>query len=820
MYAWAPRRIAITGLGAITALGETCETTWQRLVRGDCGIGQIRAWSAENYPTKVAGEAASFDPHPHFSPKRLRRLDRCHQLAIVAAREALRDAHLEPGSFEPERAGVIIGSSLGGMLSGQRYDRERVQTGRHRGAELFKHPLHVVVDELTAEFELLGPRSLISTACTASTIAIGHAMDMIRAGQADFVLTGGVDPLSDFSFAGFSSMKNVSGVPCAPFSHPIGLNTGEGAGILILEDMERALARGARIYAELASYALSADAHHPTSPDPTGQNQKRAMLEALDHAHVSLEDVGYVNAHGTGTSGNDSTETNVLKMVFGQRAGEVAVSSVKGAIGHTLGAAGGIEALITVLAVHHGTIPPTANFTAAREGCSLDYVANEARRKPVSVAVSQNFAFGGNNAVLVLKKQDAHSGNGAVQTTQRVMVTGLGALSPLGCGTKAYLDALLECRDGIRPISAFDTSRLRTHYAGMVQDDPALQALRSKARRVDRLGLFTIAGTEMALQDSGIRVTRENAERIGIVVGTAYGPVQSCSLFHHEVAMDTPQKANPALFPNTVVNAGAGLASINLRVRGPNVAVSIGQASGMAAIAYGYELVRSGRADIIIAGGAEELDTALLEALAAARLCAPYQGTMQVSAPFDTRRSGLVPAEGAGFIVLESLASAQRRNAKVYAELAGYHICADRPVRAGWDPEGEGMERAMRTALSFAGIDAAQIGYLGAAAMSHPRHDLIEARAIERVFPGKSVPVGALTSLFGVSAATGPLTLAATLLGMRENFLPGGAKCESPDPSCRVDLVNSGVRQGKMDAAMVNAASLCGTNVSVVVARA
>ena len=360
---------------------------------------------------------------------------------------------------------------------------------------------------------------------------------------------------------------------------------------------------------------------------------------------------------------------------------------------------------------------------------------------------------------------------------------------------------------------------LAARKAGLVCEESLSRAVKNRPRRVDRLGLFTIAGSELAMQDAGIKVTRENAERIGIVVGTAFGPVQSCKVFHKEVALDCPQKANPAIFPNTVVNAGAGLAAINLRVRGPNVAMSLGQASGLAAVAYGYELIRTGAADVIIAGGAEELEAYLLNSFAATRLSAPYLGKWELSCPFDERHSGMVLGEGASFLVLESAESAAARGARVYGELRGYHCCADRPIQQGWDPSGEGVARAMQTALSMAGMEPSTVGYLGAGAMSDPRHDAIEARAIEKVFGHRGVPVGALSSMVGVSAATGPMILGAALLGMNQGFLPAGINYERPDAACDLDVVAGKIRPAAIQAVMVNAASLRGSNVSIVAGR-
>ena len=245
--------------------------------------------------------------------------------------------------------------------------------------------------------------------------------------------------------------------------------------------------------------------------------------------------------------------------------------------------------------------------------------------------------------------------------------------------------------------------------------DSLARAIKNRPRRVDRLGLFTIAGSELALHDAGIRVTRDNAERIGIIVGTAFGPVQSCKVFHREVALDCPQKANPAIFPNTVVNAGAGLAAINLRVRGPNVAMSLGQASGLAAVAYGYELIKSGAADVIIAVGRGRVGAIPLGEFRSDQTGGALSGRLGALLPLrPTPQAEWCWVKAQASLVLESAESAEARGARVYGELRGYHNCADRPLEKGWDPSGEGMERAMRTALSMAELEPSDIGYVGA----------------------------------------------------------------------------------------------------------
>lgn len=816
-------RIAITGLGAITALGPSRETTWQRLVDGESGIVEIRSWDSSLYPTHHGGEAQTFVPSEHLDRRQVRRWDRCHQLAVVAARETIADAGIDAGEVDRSRAGIIIGSSLGGTPSWQQFDKQVRNGRRGRGRFIYEYPLHVCLDRLTAETGFLGPRVVASTACTASTIAIGFALDAIRGGQADIVLTGGVDPLAELSFAGFSSMKAVAPVACAPFSLPVGMTTGEAAGFLLLEPLERALDRGAHVYAEVVSHQFTTDAYHATAGDPTGTSQRRAIEEALVRSGIAAEDVDYVNAHGTGTTTNDAIESRLVQTVFGQEDGGVPVSTVKGALGHTLGAAGGIEALATALAVSRDLLPPTANFTKPRPGADVDCIPNKGREHPVRVAVTQNFAFGGNNAAVTIRKHDLEGAAAPELPRRRVVITGLGMITPIGAGKEELIESLRSGRGGVDEIRTFDPSGLFPSIAGTIPDFEPSRFTRAKTRRMDRYGQLTVCGAELALGDAGLKVSRENSHRIGIVVGTTVGPLPSVAAFHVPIAAGEPQKCNPGIFPNSVVNAGAGQAAIQLRVKGCNVALSNGQASGISAIAHAYEHVAFGGADLIIAGAVEELERSGLEAYSAAWRTPPYLGHATPDDPascaFDRRRCGMIPGEGAVLVAVEALDSALARGARIYGEILGHHVCADVPVELGWDPSGEGVVRCMQTAMQHAGVDPSDVDFVGAGALSHPLHDRIEAIAIARLFGPAGVPVAALSSSLGGSAVHSPTTLAATLLGMEHGFLPGGCELDDLDPDCDVDVVSGGVRPGDCDVAVINAASYGGSNASLVVRR-
>ncbi len=810
------QRIAITGLGAITPLGLTCQSTWDNCIAGRCGISTVKAWDTSNYKTNFAGEISDFNPLNHFSPEKARRLDRCNQLAIVAAREAVTDAGLHTDSIDTSRIGISVGTSLGGMISGQMYDRLLLTKEIRKPSYTYQYPIYVTLNEMTEAFGFLGPRSVISTACTASTIAIGQATEMIRSGKADCVLAGGVDPLAEFSFAGFNSMQNVSSQPCAPFSEPIGLNTGEGAAMLILERMDLALQRGATVYAELLGYALSADAFHQTSPDPSGRSQQRLLSEALTAGGVTKEEVDYINAHGTGTTGNDVTESRALEVFFGDTIAHIPVSSTKGALGHSLGATGAVEAVLTALAVHHGQLPPTVNFTSPRKGCALNYLPNTSQSKKVSVAVSQNFAFGGNNAALVF----GHSERTATvqpkeYRAQQVVVTGLGLITPIGCGKDAFLASMQAGISGIGKIKRFTATGKAKIGAVLESFDPRTYS-RAQTRKMDRLGQFTVCAAELACKDADIRVTRELSERMGLVLGSTLGPIESCKKFHREPALGIPHKANPSVFPNTVCNAAGGLAAIHLRLKGPNVMVMVGDASGLSAISYGYELIKNGAADVLICGGVEQLEPCSLDGYDAARLISPHRGKggAEQSGPFGKSSNGMVLGEGAGFVVLESLDHARARKASIYGTITGYHSNADQPVTQGRDPEGSGMVRCMNTALEHAGISQAEIDYIAAAASSDPLIDRAEAMALLKLFKN-SPPVGALASALGTSSATGSTSLCAVLLGMQSGFMP--CSVSYTDSEYNLDIVSKTPRHDSIKAALINAMSLGGTNVSLVV---
>jgi 3-oxoacyl-[acyl-carrier-protein] synthase II len=404
------RRVAVTGLGAVTPLGHDARATWEAAVAGRSGVDFIRSFDASEYPVRIASEVKGFEAESVVGPKEARRLERNVVLAVAAAREAWNDAAV--GEIDPARAGILVGSAIGGVmgvLAQQDVLRER---GHARVSPWFIP--NVLVDsasgQIAIDLGLRGPNYAPVSACATGSHAVGEGAELIKRGDADVVLAGGTEAcMHPVILAGFCAMRGLVAEEEDPTlaSRPFdatraGFVMGEGACVLLLEDLERAETRGARVYAEVLGYGTSNDAHHMAQPDPESVGVEEMMRAALTRAGVEPDRVGYINAHGTSTPQGDLAETKAIKAVFGAHAHELAVSSTKSVLGHMFGAAGAVEAMMCVLALHEATLPPTINYRNPDPECDLDYVPNEARRAQVEVALSNAMGLGGHNACVLL----------------------------------------------------------------------------------------------------------------------------------------------------------------------------------------------------------------------------------------------------------------------------------------------------------------------------------------------------------------------------------------------------------------------------------
>jgi len=410
------RRVVITGVGLLTPLGCNVEKNWQRLCAGESGIGVIEKFDASSLPVRIAGEVRGFDPSVVMERRELKKLDLFSQYAVVCAHQALTDAGWSSPLADPERTAVIIGVGMGGIASMEEGVRDFYQGGMKRVSAFFIPRLiaNMAPAHIALRFGLRGENFAIASACASGGHAVGEAFRRIRAGFQDAAVAGGVEaPITPLGVAGFASMKALSTRNDEPerASRPFdrqrdGFVIAEGAGMLVLETLEAARARGARIYAEVIGYGANDDAHHMTSPAPDGRGAAECMRRALEDAGIEPTAVGYINAHGTSTPLNDATETLAIKRVFGGHAYRLAVSSTKSMTGHTLGAAGAVEAVYTALALERQILPPTINYEEPDPECDLDYVPNRSRPAQVEVALSNAFGFGGTNSTLVFRRFD------------------------------------------------------------------------------------------------------------------------------------------------------------------------------------------------------------------------------------------------------------------------------------------------------------------------------------------------------------------------------------------------------------------------------
>lgn len=551
--------IAITGMGAVSALGAGTSALWAAIEEGRDGIRPIERFSTEGFSVALGGMVPGADAG-----------DLCVAFATAAAREALAHAGLSigAGGASGSRVALVLGTSLGIHVDG----------------------LHLVAAEVARALKITGPTVTISTACSSSTNAIGLGRDLLDAGLCDVALAGGTDELTPEIFAGFHALGLLCPSKCAPFSEPVGTTLGEGAGFLVLERGDEASARRARPLATLLGYGLSADAYHPTSPDPTGAGVARALRGALLDAGTDEAGVDYVNAHGTGTAANDAAEFRAIEQVFGARAARLPVSSTKSFLGHAQGAAGVLELIATLCGMARGKIPPTLHFDKARPRCPPDPVAGDRPRVArVERAVCNNSAFGGANAALVVGGAEmvAHR-----KTISELFVLGASAVGPHGMDLAALGEALAAGLPLRRGAPAIAIERLIPTADGNGMD-PASR--------------FLSAAAALALADAGITLRGAKRDRAGLFVGTTRASTQSEREFRDSIRERGLLRLSATAFTRMVLNASAGTCTKVCALKGPTTTLTSGEGSGLVALVYAaMHLSTRSDVDLLLAAGVDE----------------------------------------------------------------------------------------------------------------------------------------------------------------------------------------------------------------------
>ncbi len=675
-------RCVITGLGMVCAIGNSVDETWNNALKGVSGIKNTKTVDTEGCYATLAAEVHdnTLDECPHADE-----MDRVSKLCVKAAKEALTDAAYTITDDEKKRVSVIMGSCVGGVNSVEAYYRNG-----EKAEDVAKMPISAIANEVAYVYGADGIVTNIANACAAGTISIAYACDLIRAGKCDVAIAGGADAFASVPYAGFLSLHALAENGCSPFNHCDGITLGEGSGVLIVESYEHAVARGAKIYCEVLGSGVSSDAHHITAPREDGEGQMNAIRWGMKASGVDESEIGYINAHGTGTAKNDMAEFLSLHTIFDDKNDNLSVSSTKAMVGHCLGAAGSIEAVFSIKALTENIVPPTVGYSdedienLKEKAGKIDFRPNEPKEKELNTVMNNSFAFGGNNASIIFSK---NAGNVELPKKEKVYITGLGVVAPCGNGVENYVE---KFNADVRPESTSVASAVGS------ADYAACGLKMAFYRKLDKFSQLQAVSGMNAIQNAELTINDDNAKDIGIAVGTATGPLATICHFQKDLIEGGNVAGSAFKFPNTVYNAAGGYLSICSGIKGYNVTVTNGAQSGLSSIAYGVEVLRQGKSKIMLATGTDENCDTMTEL---------YDKLGKVATEVDGAYSGMtgyVLGDGSTTLVLESESSVKEREVKPYAEVAGYGMSHE-AVAFG---ELEGSEAALVEAVKLAADDA------------------------------------------------------------------------------------------------------------------
>ncbi|MEI7729699.1 MAG: beta-ketoacyl synthase N-terminal-like domain-containing protein [Verrucomicrobiota bacterium] len=752
----------VTGVGILSPIGNDPETVTEALRTGRHGLTAVSKYDSRHFRTNLGGEIKNFNPADWLSPAEFQEYDDPYlHYAIAAARLALRDAGLDWKELRRD-VGLVLGTCNGGLCSAEaEYAWKHGRSSRAFDERMNLHAQFFGFGKAMANaLKIGGETYVVTTACSSTTVALGLAQMLIQRGYYDTVLVGGADILCVANVSGFDALKATSSGRIAPFSQPCGLNIGEGACFWVVETLEKALLRHARCRGRIAGHATSADAYHPTTPDPRGLGVCRTLTNALSDSGYSLAEIGCINGHGSGTEANDKAESRgVAKFIDGQ---PIPLVSTKSYFGHCMGVTGILEATSQLLAMNHDFIPPTLNFSEPRPGCALDYVPNEARPKKYEAFISANYAFGGNNAAVVVTKWDAPL-NPPVRAAERVVITGLGTVTAAGLGIQKTLEQLRNNAVCLSPARGFPLNGARAKLIGHVPEFKAAEV----DRRIDFASLnlisrFAVAAGRLALDHAGLKITPQNGDDAGVVMGVCNGP----SEMGHMDRVFTSENfaADVTSFSNITSNSTAGWVSNTLYLKGVNASLASGPHAGLQSLAYAYDSLVENRAKVILAGAADE---------AYAQTFYNYDGMDFLYAGEEesdyrlrtTVERRKVLGEGAAMICLETATHATCRNANILAEMLGYGMSMDGDGFTAANLRPEGLIHAVQLALSRASVAAREIGLLVWAPQGN-RQDLKVLEAGRSVFGERfaQMPLAATTFNTGyIESASILVSLAAAL---------------------------------------------------------
>lgn len=685
-------RVVVTGLGVVSSAGVDRQAFFETVAAGRSCLTQVNDPRYRPLLRVMAGLVAKLPETPKLPPD-WPTLDRFVQLALAAADQAIRQAGVAPAGM-----GCRMGAVLGTCSGPTTLIEEFYQAALDGKAELsdgqaFRMAYGSAVRALARVFNIGGFTGTVTTACSAGITAIGTGADLIRSGLCDAVLAGGADAYNISTQIGFDGLKAPSDGPSAPFSKPTGLCLGEGSAFFVLERFDCVQRRGGSILAEILGFGTSNDAIHCSSPDASGTGQSLAVARSLEDAGLDRERVGYVNAHGTGTLANDKAETKAIRRVFGDKAAQLPVSSQKAVFGHTLGAAGALEAAATVLCHEKGVLPPTANFTEAREGCDLDYIPKAGRPWPDDsrghVWIKESFAFGGHDASLVLgAAKSAAPVRSSPLPLARVCIAGVGLVTSAGAGREAFLSLLARSGPELSECAPPGHVPFR---AALVPDelDPALDR-RLGLRRMDKAGALGTVAAHLALVDAGIVLRPDVAAGVGLYLGHASASNAAEASFVPDLLRNGYILQSVAEFPFVVPNATAGTICRSLGLRGYNAAFCFGDGAGLMSLLAGAVAIQNRHTSFLLAGAVDVLT----------------QRGWGVPLP----SGGPVPAEGAVFFLLEEEEHLRQRGGRSLGHIGGLAVATHAGGSWSQQPTEDQVRSVAEMALRQAGMDATALG--------------------------------------------------------------------------------------------------------------
>lgn len=810
--------VAITGLGAFCPIGRNLDELLHAIRAGRSGFGVIRSFDTGQLRIRHAAEIVDYQPRDFFSADQAEQLDRTAQFAIIAVRQAVADAELSAELLASGRVAMVMGICAGGQGDNQAVPSGDSDWRDRKQAQRFLATAHYFqTDAVASALGVHGPGITVSTACASSTSALGVGFALIQSGKADVVLVGGADAFSLYTYAGFYALGAMAEKPTSPFSIQTGVTFGEGAGCVVLERLDHAEKRRGHVHGELLGCGMSSDAHHITAPHPSGEGVYRAMVSALHQAGLEPGDLGYVNAHGTGTPDNDVAETLAIHTLYGKDATIPPVSSSKSFFGHTLGAAGILEFIVSLSAMLNDLLPPTLNFEAPRPGCDLDYVPNQAREARFDSFISTSAAFGGVNAAVV---------GGRVRTRPRpeiawddILITGMGVLSPVGFSPADFAAALRTARTGVDFIDRFDHGDGRGCHAGLLKGfQPRKLAPTVDTRRMDRLTQYAVVATSLALRDADPR-NRFEPTRLGLTVALTRGPVSTQERFLESLYRDGIERMSAKHFPSMVLSTLSGEIAQACRIKGATLTLVDGRTAGLRGLLAACDYLRqSDELDALIVVAADEIGSLFFRLFERLDMVADTRVHGSRPRPYDPDAGGAILGEGAVALVLERKASARARNARAYAQVSGSGMTADAWPECGLEPQGRWLEQAVRLALAEAKLDLDAIDAVYGHGCGEPRYDSRELQTLGRLLENRAIPVGCVVGHLGLAEAScGLFTVAAALLGMRHGevypVVTGGVLPAAPA------FARDEARTGHYRHTLVLGSTEHGNNASVVLSR-